>query len=82
MSKDIDNQLSKLCQQKLTRAPMKASEEIQKKFGLKTRERIAAVTIDSGQVYEGQWLNGLRDGSGTNEWPDGSRYAGQYIQGK
>jgi len=33
-------------------------------------------------VYEGEWLDGLRDGEGKQEWPDGSRYEGQWHLGK
>ena len=33
-------------------------------------------TLKNGATYEGQWLNGMRDGYGTQLWPDGSRYEG------
>lgn len=33
-------------------------------YKLGEREVRGAVTLDSGAVYEGEWLNGLRDGSG------------------
>ena len=51
--------------------------------GLKTgeftkdvRELRAPINLDSGAVYEGEWLNGVRDGQGKQEWLDGSRYEG------
>ena len=33
-------------------------------------------TLKNGAVYTGQWLNSMRDGFGTQLWPDGSRYEG------
>ena len=33
-------------------------------------------TLKNGAVYSGQWLNGIRDGYGSQMWPDGSRYEG------
>jgi len=40
------------------------------------------VTLKNGAIYEGQWLNNLRDGAGTQEWPDGSKYEGYWSQDK
>lgn len=34
------------------------------------------VTLKNGAVYTGQWLNGVRDGFGSQMWPDGSKYEG------
>ena len=36
------------------------------------------ITLKNGATYTGQWLSGLRDGYGTQLWPDGSRYEGQW----
>ena len=33
-------------------------------------------TLKNGAIFEGQWFNNLRDGAGTQEWPDGSKYEG------
>ena len=33
-------------------------------------------TLRNGATYTGQWLDGMRDGIGTQLWPDGSRYEG------
>lgn len=33
-------------------------------------------TLRNGATYTGQWLDGQRDGIGTQLWPDGSRYEG------
>ena len=30
----------------------------------------------TGAVYHGQWMGGLRHGSGTMTWPDGAKYEG------
>lgn len=40
------------------------------------------VTLESEAVYEGEWLNELRDGMGKQRWPDGSLYEGMWVQGK
>jgi len=42
------------------------------------RELRPPVNLDSGAIYEGEWLNGVRDGHGKQEWLDGSRYDGQW----
>ena len=34
------------------------------------------ITMKNGATYTGQWLNNMRDGYGTQLWPDGSRYEG------
>jgi len=34
------------------------------------------VTLKNGATYQGQWMNGLRDGYGVQMWPDGSKYEG------
>lgn len=33
-------------------------------------------TLESGAIYEGEWLMGKRDGYGKQDWLDGSRYEG------
>ena len=35
-----------------------------------------SITMKNGATYTGQWLNNMRDGYGTQLWPDGSRYEG------
>lgn len=40
------------------------------------REVKNPIHLDSGAVYEGEWLNNVRDGEGKQEWLDGSRYEG------
>ena len=39
-------------------------------------------TLRNGATYTGQWLDGMRDGIGTQLWPDGSRYEGQWRNDK
>ena len=46
------------------------------KFTKDVRELRQPMHLDSGAVYEGEWLNGVRDGQGKQEWLDGSRYEG------
>lgn len=36
------------------------------------------VTLASGAVYEGEWIDDMRDGYGKQEWPDGSKYEGNW----
>lgn len=36
-------------------------------------------TMKNGATYTGQWLNNMRDGYGTQMWPDGSKYEGQWV---
>ena len=36
------------------------------------------VQLDSGAVYEGEWLNGKRDGKGVLIQMDGSRFEGDF----
>ncbi len=43
-----------------------------------TRMRQPPVTLPSGAVYTGEWRSGMRDGEGTQEWPDGSKYVGYW----
>ena len=40
------------------------------------------VTLENDAVYEGEWLNGQRDGQGSQLWCDGSRYEGTWVQGR
>ena len=46
------------------------------------REVRGPVQLESGAVYEGEWLDGVRDGYGRQEWPDGSKYEGEWRTGK
>ena len=46
------------------------------------RELKGPITLESDAVYEGEWLNELRDGQGKQRWPDGSLYEGKWEQGK
>lgn len=43
------------------------------------RKELPAVTLENGAVYIGEWKNGLRDGKGTQIWPDGSKYEGDWV---
>ena len=37
---------------------------------------------NNGATYEGEWMNGERDGYGIQQWADGSRYEGEWRNGK
>lgn len=36
----------------------------------------------SGAVYDGEWKGSLRDGLGTQVWPDGAKYEGHWKDNK
>ena len=36
----------------------------------------------NGFIYEGNWKDYFQDGEGTETWPDGSIYKGNYLNGK
>ncbi|KAK7196407.1 protein kinase [Novymonas esmeraldas] len=39
-------------------------------------------TWHSGDVYEGEWLDGAMHGRGTYTWEDGDQYHGSYVRGR
>ena len=41
-----------------------------------------AVMLEDGSVYEGQWVNGMRDGKGILKVIDGSEYDGHWHANK
>ena len=40
------------------------------------REVRGPITLKNGSIYEGEWLNGMRDGYGVHQWLDGACYKG------
>lgn len=36
----------------------------------------------NGRVYEGEWLNDLRNGQGSEKYTNGDTYVGQFQDGK
>ena len=42
------------------------------------REKLPVYTFKSGATYEGEWMNGVRDGAGMHIWPDGAKYEGTF----
>lgn len=55
-----------------------ASEQTQHKEAseLTGRKAQPPYQFENGAVYTGEWMNGLRDGMGIQEWQDGSKYIG------
>ena len=45
------------------------------------REMNGPITLENGVTYEGEWLDGLRDGQGKQVWPCGSYYEGDWKRG-
>ena len=45
------------------------------------KERRGPTVLTSGAIYEGEWLNGAREGYGKQDWPDGSQYEGEWKNG-
>lgn len=48
------------------------------KFQNDQEQKVREHTYKSGAVYNGQWLGGLRHGTGTMTWPDGAKYVGNW----
>ena len=42
------------------------------------KEKCRPITLDSGAIYEGEWIGSVREGYGKCLWPDGSTYEGQW----
>ena len=40
------------------------------------------VNLESGAIYEGEWLDNKRDGYGKQIWPDESKYEGNWLNDK
>ena len=38
--------------------------------------------MKNGGVYDGEWKNAMRDGSGKYVWPDRSYYEGEWVEDK
>jgi hypothetical protein len=34
--------------------------------------------LKSGATYEGEWMNGMKDGFGIQIWPDRAKYEGEW----
>jgi hypothetical protein len=46
------------------------------------RKKFKEIHIETHKFYEGEWLDGKRDGFGKLKWNDGSIYIGQFINDK
>ena len=55
---------------------------IEQTIGLSYRKRLPNIQLENGAVYIGEWKNGLRDGTGMQQWPDGSKYDGEWFEDK
>lgn len=40
------------------------------------------ITLESGAIYEGEWIDGKKDGYGTQQWIDGTIYEGFWENDK
>jgi hypothetical protein len=40
-------------------------------IGTNEKKELPPVNLENGAVYVGQWKNGMRDGVGVQNWPDG-----------
>ncbi|CAK94979.1 unnamed protein product (macronuclear) [Paramecium tetraurelia] len=47
-----------------------------------SRIQLPPVTMKSGNIYEGEWLNQQKDGKGKFTWKDGSYFEGDFVQDK
>lgn len=59
----------KLCSTYLVTFKESSSKETKK-------EKRPAFVFSSGAVYEGEWIGNMRDGYGSQTWPDGAKYEG------
>ena len=48
------------------------------KYENTVRVKLGPIKLDDGSVYEGEWLNGKKDGFGILLLNDGSRYEGEF----
>lgn len=48
----------------------------------KQREKRPKYQYQSGAIYDGQWFGLVRDGKGTQTWPDGAYYIGEWKDNK
>ncbi|CAD8074541.1 unnamed protein product [Paramecium primaurelia] len=55
---------------------------IQKTVGVGERIKLSVILLPNGAQYEGEWLEGKRDGYGKQSWPDGSIYEGEWKEDK
>lgn len=42
--------------------------------------KLEKVELDNGITYEGEWLQGMRQGKGKQIWADGSEYEGEWKE--
>ena len=68
--------LLKVTAEKNVRAQGKKDDYSEEQIDKNGRITKGPFTLKNGAVYTGQWLNSMRDGFGTQLWPDGSRYEG------
>lgn len=48
----------------------------------KKRVKKAPHTFSNGATFSGEWIGDFRDGQGTQSWPDGAVYEGQWKADK
>eukprot|EP00128_Syssomonas_multiformis_P008024 Colp12_sorted_trinity150504_noHs@16594 len=46
------------------------------------RHGFGKAVLPNGDMYEGEYINGLREGKGTYKFKNGARYIGEYKEGK
>jgi len=39
-------------------------------------------TLKIGAIYDGKWKGNARDGFGIQQWKDGAKYVGEYVNNK
>ena len=53
-----------------------SKETVSERLYTNVRELRGPYKFKSGAIYKGEWKGGLRDGFGTQQWPDGAKYVG------
>lgn len=58
------------------------NELIRQMISAKGIVKMPRIELENGISYEGEWLNGLREGQGQQIWSDNSRYEGEWKNNK
>ena len=51
-------------------------------MGVANPIKLPPILMDTGATYEGEWKDGVREGTGIQIWTDGSRYTGTWKNDK
>ncbi|CAD8093982.1 unnamed protein product [Paramecium sonneborni] len=55
---------------------------VKKTIGKLEKIKLPMILLKDGATYEGEWIDGKREGYGKQQWPDGSVYEGEWKNDK